>query len=956
MDGAAGGGAGRGAGGRGAALLAAMKNKKLAEAAKPSPGVQQQQPDESQGDTSPVDTSMQSATGPSASLGRGALLGALSSRQSTSTTATNLAGRQALLQRLKVKTTSQAGDSSIPPKPVGRAALVATLKSGPGSSSGGKSQCGLSTLDITQDQVRDIPTPQGVVSPPVGLVSPPSNVAEVTSSMAQTSLAKNEPVVKKGTAGKECKLTANYVRLEVAGEKGMYEFEVRFEPLVDSRDERFKLLNQLREVLGPTKTFDGVCLYLPHELKEKVTVLVAKHPIDQSDVTVTITLKHIKKLADPKSVQFYNTLFRRIMGTLKMVQMNKNFYDPRAGHMVPQHKLEIWPGYVTAVQEFEGGIMLCCDVSHKVLRTQTAHELMKDVINQKSPDVQAGVQKALLGAVILTRYNNKCYRIDDIDWDMSPSSTFVDHNGQEKSFMDYYKKHYNITIKDAKQPMLISRAKRKTAEESDVAKLIALVPELCNLTGLTDQMKADFRVMKDVGQFTRVTPNQRQQALKKFIDNVNNSAEASSILLNWGLKLAPMSVQLTGRIINPEKLLLGKGATITVNAKADWGRESTSNQMLTAVDLKKWNVVYVTKNEAVAQNFVSLMTKLAPKMGMRVAQPDLTPLPNDRTETYLKAIRDVVNPSVQIVVTIMPTPRDDRYSAVKKLCCVEKPVPSQVINFKTISNEKKVSSVVQKVALQINCKLGGELWGCQIPAKMGTIMVIGVDVFHDPSRRGSSIAGVVSSTNMTMSKWFSSTVFQNPGQELVDCLKVAFVKALKKFHDANNIWPDKVIVFRDGVGDSQLSLSASYEAEQFRSSFKHISDKYNPGFCFIVVQKRINTRIFIKAGKELDNPPPGTILDHTVTKRDWYDFFLVSQHVGQGTVSPTHYVVIHDSLELPVDAIQRISYKLTHMYYNWPGTVRVPAPCQYAHKLAYQVGEHISREPSAHLQDRLFFL
>ena len=33
----------------------------------------------------------------------------------------------------------------------------------------------------------------------------------------------------------------------------------------------------------------------------------------------------------------------------------------------------------------------------------------------------------------------------------------------------------------------------------------------------------------------------------------------------------------------------------------------------------------------------------------------------------------------------------------------------------------------------------------------------------------------------------------------------------------------------------------------------------------------------------------------------------------------------------------QISYKLTHMYYNWPGTVRVPAPCQYAHKLAYQV-------------------
>ena len=296
---------------------------------------------------------------------------------------------------------------------------------------------------------------------------------------------------------------------------------------------------------------------------------------------------------------------------------------------------------------------------------------------------------------------------------MSPSGKFVDHTGQEKAFLDYYKKHYNITIKDPKQPMLMSRSSRRTSQETQTDQLIALVPELCNLTGLTDQMKADFRVMKDVAQFTRITPNQRQQALEKFIDNVNNSAEASSILLNWGLKLAPASVQLPGRLITAEKLLLGKDFSFTVNAKADWGKESTSNQMLAPMDLKKWTVIYTNKNETVAQSFVSLMQKLAPKMGMKVTQPTMTSLPNDRTDSYLKAIRDGVNPALQIVVAIMPTPRDDRYSAVKKLCCVEKPVPSQIINFKSISNEKKVSSVVQKVALQINCKLGGELWGCR---------------------------------------------------------------------------------------------------------------------------------------------------------------------------------------------------------------------------------------------------
>ena len=50
-------------------------------------------------------------------------------------------------------------------------------------------------------------------------------------------------------------MTANYVRLELADEKrGMYEYEVRFEPPKDSRDERFKLIGSMKEVFGPTKT------------------------------------------------------------------------------------------------------------------------------------------------------------------------------------------------------------------------------------------------------------------------------------------------------------------------------------------------------------------------------------------------------------------------------------------------------------------------------------------------------------------------------------------------------------------------------------------------------------------------------------------------------------------------------------------------------------------------------
>ena len=54
--------------------------------------------------------------------------------------------------------------------------------------------------------------------------------------------------------------------------------------------------------------------------------------------------------------------------------------------------------------------------------------------------------------------------------------------------------------------------------------------------------------------------------------------------------------------------------------------------------------------------------------------------------------------------------------------------------------------------------------------------------------------------------------------------------------------------------------------------------------------------------------------------------------------------------------MQALTYKLCHLYYNWPGTVRVPMVCQYAHKLAYLVGESLHRVPSPGLDDLLFYL
>ena len=49
---------------------------------------------------------------------------------------------------------------------------------------------------------------------------------------------------------------------------------------------------------------------------------------------------------------------------------------------------------------------------------------------------------------------------------------------------------------------------------------------------------------------------------------------------------------------------------------------------------------------------------------------------------------------------------------------------------------------------------------------------------------------------------------------------------------------------------------------------------------------------FAKNSHQLYNPVPGTIIDHTITHQNWFDFYLISQCARQGTAAPTHFNVI----------------------------------------------------------------
>jgi aubergine-like protein len=112
-----------------------------------------------------------------------------------------------------------------------------------------------------------------------------------------------------------------------------------------------------------------------------------------------------------------------------------------------------------------------------------------------------------------------------------------------------------------------------------------------------------------------------------------------------------------------------------------------------------------------------------------------------------------------------------------------------------------------------------------------------------------------------------------------------------------------------------------------------------PRICYLIVNKRVNARFFSKAGRNIGNPPMGTVVDSSVTMKSGYDFYLLPARANQGAMTPTYFFVAYDDTGCKADDIQSLAFKLSFTYFNWSGSVRVPAPCLYAHRLAYLLGE-----------------
>ena len=89
-------------------------------------------------------------------------------------------------------------------------------------------------------------------------------------------------------------------------------------------------------------------------------------------------------------------------------------------------------------------------------------------------------------------------------------------------------------------------------------------------------------------------------------------------MYSWNSLIFVCLVQTEGRQLPLEKIILGS-TSFQSSPQADWGQQAVKEQVITPVPLRNWLVLYVNRDKSKALDFVTMMSKVTPAMGIDVS-------------------------------------------------------------------------------------------------------------------------------------------------------------------------------------------------------------------------------------------------------------------------------------------------------------------------------------------------
>lgn len=651
-------------------------------------------------------------------------------------------------------------------------------------------------------------------------------------------------------------------------------------------------------------------------------------------------------------LRFLNSSIKNIFSQMGFIELgqNKKFYNPKFSEKVTsgEHKFIIMKGYKTAFEVYEGGLKLMIDHSTRIIREYSLWEEILFYRSQNYSDLSI-IENFIKGRSVLTIYGSqRIFRIDDVLQNGRINNPFP--NPEFKDYADYFNKRYKVTLRNKDQFLLVHHKKivdrdAKGNEVSVRIEKIILLPELVRATGLTDEMRADFHIMKDIGKHTILPPAERLESVVHIADSINKSKNEG-----FNLKIQINSNNVPALSMPAPKILYGGQAS-----EVPKGDRLNVGSLAETKELNNWVFVYEPFCEKNIDVVIDNFFKSCSRYKIKLQEPgEYIPLDRkSRAEdiyNIIKKSKKTPNPDL-IFFFIGKKNANNVYKDMKRFFNTNGIATQFFVSFnphKDVSGLSKYGNLL----LQMVNKIGGNLW--HVDRTIKNSLLLGADVYH--AKGNKSVASVVGQFDTYFKRSFSTATIQSKEyQEIMKSVSSMVIEQVENYVKANKQPPQHVIFFRDGVGEGQLQEVINIEVKAIEEKLAQKYQNQKPGLIFIVVTKRVDDRFAINS-QGIRNPNAGLVVIKDVVKSDRANFFMIAQKVTQGTANPTHYDVIYNNTNLSLNEIVTLSYELAWGYSNWMGPVKVPAPVQYAHKLCSLIGVTQDSNVNQQLKGRRFYM
>lgn len=229
------------------------------------------------------------------------------------------------------------------------------------------------------------------------------------------------------------------------------------------------------------------------------------------------------------------------------------------------------------------------------------------------------------------------------------------------------------------------------------------------------------------------------------------------------------------------------------------------------------------------------------------------------------------------------------YNLIKHFGDQEFGVMTQCFNLAKIQNAGP--AYFDNIILKVNSKLDGQntiIDGKEFDKILpkginrSRTMVLGIDVNHPAEDTDISVASAVGSFDSTLTRFIATVRTQSKrGYEIVEKLQEMMTELFLSFKKRNNVYPDHLIIFRDGVSNGQFSFVLDDEKNQIKQAIAETIGQ-TCKITMLVVQKGHNTRFVLTRqgmspnNRPTFNVPPGTVVDNKVGEFNFATFYLNS--------------------------------------------------------------------------------